>query len=60
MYYKTVVQLVNQNTVIKTGLEKYCSIKTSHTGVNNMWICRGGGEIYLFFRWVCMSDDPKL
>ena len=23
-------------TVIKTGLEKYCSIKTSHTGVNNM------------------------
>ena len=24
-------------TVIKTGLEKYCSIKTSHTGVNNMW-----------------------
>ena len=21
-------------TVIKTGLEKYCSIKTSHTGVN--------------------------
>ena len=25
-------------TVIKTGLEKYCSIKTSYTGVNNMWI----------------------
>ena len=25
-------------TVIKTVLEKYCSIKTSHTGVNNMWI----------------------
>ena len=25
-------------TVIKTGLEKYCSTKTSHTGVNNMWI----------------------
>ena len=23
-------------TVIKIGLEKYCSIKTSHTGVNNM------------------------
>ena len=23
-------------TVIKTGLEKYCSIKTSHTEVNNM------------------------
>ena len=23
-------------TVIKTGLEKYCSVKTSHTGVNNM------------------------
>ena len=27
-------------TVIKTRLEKYCSIKTSHTGVNNMWILR--------------------
>ena len=25
-------------TVIKTGPEKYCSVKTSHTGVNNMWI----------------------
>ena len=25
-------------TVIKTGLEKYCSIKASHTGANNMWI----------------------
>ena len=25
-------------TVIKTELEKYCSIKTSHTEVNNMWI----------------------
>ena len=23
--------------VIKTGLEKCCSVKTSHTGVNNMW-----------------------
>ena len=38
MYYKRVVQLVNQNTVIKTETEKYCSIKTSHTGINNMWI----------------------
>ena len=27
-------------TVIKTGLEKYCSIKTSYTGVNNMWILK--------------------
>ena len=25
-------------TFIKTGLEKYCSIKASHTEVNNMWI----------------------
>ena len=25
-------------TVIKTGLEKYCGIKTSRIGVNNMWI----------------------
>ena len=38
--YKTVLQLGNQNTcIIKTGPEKYnCSIKTSHIGVNNMWI----------------------
>ena len=28
-------------TVIKTGLKKYCSSKTSHTpGVNNMWILK--------------------
>ena len=25
-------------TVIKNGLEKYCSVKASHTRVNNMWI----------------------
>ena len=25
-------------TVIKTGPEKYCNIKTSHIGVHNMWI----------------------
>ena len=25
-------------TVIKTGLEKYNSVKSSHTGVNNTWI----------------------
>ena len=27
-------------TAIKTGEEKYCGIKTSHTGVNNMWILK--------------------
>ena len=27
-------------TVIKTGLEKYCSVKTSHPGVNNVWILK--------------------
>ena len=30
--------LIKIFTVIKTGPEKYCSIKTSHTGVNNIWI----------------------
>ena len=25
-------------TVIKTVLEKYCGIKTSHTGVNNIYV----------------------
>ena len=24
--------------VMKTGVEKYCSMRTSHTGVNNMWL----------------------
>ena len=32
-------------TVIKTGLEKYCSIKTSHTGVNNMWILKNSTNL---------------
>ena len=27
-------------TVINTGLEKYCSVNTSHTGVNDMWILK--------------------
>ena len=27
-------------TVIKTGVEKYCSVKTIHTGVQNMWILK--------------------
>ena len=32
-------------TVIKTGLEKYCSIKTSYTGVNNMWILKNSTKL---------------
>ena len=32
-------------TVIKTGLEKCCSIKTSHTGVNNMWILKNSTNL---------------
>ena len=32
-------------TVIKTGLEIYCSIKTSHTGVNNMWILKNSTNL---------------
>ena len=32
-------------TVIKTGLVKYCSIKTSHTGVNNMWILKNSTNL---------------
>ena len=46
LYYKTVVQLLTKAlTVIKTGLEKYCSIKTSHTGVNNMWILKNSSNL---------------
>ena len=32
-------------TVIETGLEKYCSIKTSHTGVNDMWILKNSTNL---------------
>ena len=32
-------------TVIKTGPEKYCGIKTSHTGVNNMWILKNSTNV---------------
>ena len=32
-------------TIIKTGLEKYCSIKTSHTGVNNIWILKNSTNL---------------
>ena len=32
-------------TVIKTGQEKYCSVKTSHTGVNNMWILKNSTNL---------------
>ena len=31
--------------IMKTGLEKYCSIKTSHTGVNNMWILKNSTNL---------------
>ena len=44
MYHKRIVQLVNQNTY-STGPEKYCSIKTSHTGVNNMWILKNSTNL---------------
>ena len=32
-------------TVIKTGLGKYCSTKTSHTRVNNMWILKNSTNL---------------
>ena len=32
-------------TVIKTALEKHGSIKTSHTGVNNMWILKNSTNL---------------
>ena len=37
--------LTKMLTVIKTGLEKYCSIKTSHTGVTNMWILKNSTNL---------------
>ena len=32
-------------TVIMTGLEKHYSIKTSHTGVNNVWILKNSTNL---------------
>ena len=32
-------------TVIKDGLERYCGVKTSHTGVNNMWILKNSTNL---------------
>ena len=32
-------------TVIKTKLEKYCSVKTSHTVVNNMWMLKNSTNL---------------
>ena len=32
-------------TVIKTGLEEYCSVKTSHAGVNNMRIIKNSTNL---------------
>ena len=32
-------------TVIKTGPEKYCSVKPSPTGVNNMWILKNSTNL---------------
>ena len=46
MYYKTVVQLVNQNTYsYKEWTRNYCSIKTSHTRVNNMWMLKNSTNL---------------
>ena len=45
MYYKRVLQLITKILTIKTGLERYCSIKTSHTGVNSMWILKNSTNL---------------
>ena len=36
-------------TVMKTGPEKYCSINTSHNGVNNMWILKNSTNLLSSF-----------
>ena len=37
--------LIKILTVIKTGREKYCSVKRSHTGVNIMWILKNSTNL---------------
>ena len=32
-------------TVIKNGLKRYCEVKTSNNGVNNMWILKNSTEL---------------
>ena len=39
--------LTKECTVIKTGPEIYCSTKTSHTEVNNMWILKNSENLPL-------------
>ena len=34
-------------TVMKTGLEKHCIMKTSHTGVNNMWMLKNSTNLMM-------------
>ena len=38
--------------VIKIG--KYCNVKTSHTGINNMWILKNSTDLlsYLAYLWI--------
>ena len=46
MYYKTVAQLVNQNTYsYKDWTKKILNIKTRHTGINNMWILKNSTDL---------------
>ena len=48
MYYKTVSSLLAKAlTVMKTGLEKHCIMKTSHTGVNNMWMLKNSTNLMM-------------
>ena len=45
-------------SVIKTVPEKYCSIKTSHTGVNNMWILKNSTNLLLLLGHLPRSGSP--
>ena len=44
-------------TVIKIGLEQYCSIKTSHTGVNNVCILKV--QMKCFFLFPNLKEQQK-
>ena len=37
-------------TIIKTGLGKYCSIETSHTGVNNICVLNNSKKFTVIFK----------
>ena len=46
----------HRNTITLSALERWKNVDLKDPSRRG----GGGGATYLFFRWVCVSDDPKL